>query len=334
MVEGAAVRFDHPCDRRAERRGLAGVDRDPGAAAVQLQRLDVVDPPLAADHDRQPRGVARIVVQRAGQFAALVAFQQFEIALQRVRDALALGGADVGRVGVAQIAFEALGPDRPRGRCSEIAQQLGLLLQRLVAQVGFGELAAQAAELTDPHDGLAADRATHRLDGTAGRGREVEQERLALFAQRVDGVVHLQCRLGRQPGSEGEDALRRALLGHHQRDIARDLRPVVAGGPGDQHLGLDEQQRAQPVRLRLQIRDLGLQLLLVAGRPQAGAHQQDRGDGREADQRERRRENRDLLMVETEMVRHRLRHQAFCGKRGAGRQQCRDGEPKHAVARQ
>ncbi|GCC49434.1 hypothetical protein chiPu_0033482, partial [Chiloscyllium punctatum] len=165
-------------------------------------------------------------------------------------------------------------------------------------------------------------------------GREVEQERLALVAQRVDRVVHLQRRLRRQPGSEGEDALRRALLRHHQRDIARDLRPVVAGGPGDQDLRLDEQQCAQPVGLRLQVRDLGLQLLLVAGRAQAGAHQQDRGDDGEADQRERGRENRNLLMVETEMLRHRLGHQALGGERAAGRQQCRHGEPKHAVARQ
>ncbi|MGY3222946.1 hypothetical protein ACVIM5_003553 [Bradyrhizobium sp. USDA 4512] len=174
----------------------------------------------------------------------------------------------------------------------------------------------------------------HRLDGAAGRGREVEQERLALLAQRVDGVIHLQRRLGRQPGSEGEDALRRAFLRHHQRDVARDLRPVVAGGPGDQDLRLDEQQRAQPVRLRLQVRDLGLQLLLVPRRAHPGAHQEDRGDGREADQRKRRREDRDLLVIEAEMIRHRLGDRVLGGQRGAGRQQCGDGEPNHAVARQ
>ena len=56
LIEGAAMRLRHPHQRRAQRSGLAGVDGDAGAAAADLQRLHVVDAPLAADHDRQPRG--------------------------------------------------------------------------------------------------------------------------------------------------------------------------------------------------------------------------------------------------------------------------------------
>ena len=54
LVEGAAMRLRHPLQRGAQRGDLAGVDRDAGAAAAEFQRLDVIDAPLAADHDRQP----------------------------------------------------------------------------------------------------------------------------------------------------------------------------------------------------------------------------------------------------------------------------------------
>ena len=91
---------------------------------------------------------------------------------------------------------------------------------------------------------------------------EVEQKAFAGLAQRVDGMVHLQRRFRRQPGSEGEDALRRvcwASCEHQQRGVAADLGPVVAGGPGDQDLRFGEQQRAQPVGLDLQLGDVGAQ---------------------------------------------------------------------------
>ncbi len=130
-----------------------------------------------------------------------------------IGDAAGFGGSHIGGVGVAQVALRALGPDRPGRGGGEIAQQLGLFLQRLVAQVRFGEFPPQAAEFANPHDGLAADGAAHRLDRAAVRGREVEQKPFAGFAQRVDRMVHLQRRFRRQPGSEGEDALGRILLG-------------------------------------------------------------------------------------------------------------------------
>ena len=209
LVEGAAMRLRHPLHRGAQRGRLAGVDRDAGAAAAKFQRLHVIDAPLAADHDRQPRAEAGIVVQRPAHVGALVGFQQFEVAMDDVGDAGALGRPHIGRVGVAQIALGALGPDRPGRGGGEVAQQLGFFLQRLVAQIGFGEFAAQPAEFANPNNGLAADGAAHRLDRAAVRGREVEQKAFAGLAQRVDGMVHLQRRFRRQPGSKGEDPLRR-----------------------------------------------------------------------------------------------------------------------------
>ena len=91
-------------------------------------------------------------------------------------------------------------------------------------------------------------------------GGQIEQEAFAGLAQRVDRVIHLQRRLRRQPGSERENALRLMLLRilrHQQRDVAADLRAVVARRPGDQHLRFREQQRAEAVGLELQVADFG-----------------------------------------------------------------------------
>ena len=217
--------------------------------------MHVVDAPLAADHDRQPRGEGRCVVQRAVHIAAVGAVEQFKVAIDRIRDAGGLGRPRIGGIGVAEAALGALGPDRPGRRGGETAQHLGFFQQRLVPEVGFGQFPAQSAEFANPHDGLAADGAAHGLEGVSVRGGEVEQKALAGLAQRIDRMIHLQRRFRRQPGSEGEDALRlilRGILRHQQRDVAADLRAIVAGRPRDQDLRLGEQQRAEPVGLDLQ----------------------------------------------------------------------------------
>ncbi len=262
------MRFRHPHQRFAQRGGLAGVDRDAGAAAHDIERMDVVEAALAADHDRQPRGERRIVFQRAVHLAAVGAVEQFEIAADRIRDAGGFGGAGIGGVGVAQAAVGALGPDRPGRGGGEAAQHLGFFQQRLVPQIGFGEFPPHAAEFANPDNGLAADGAAHRLEGVAVRRGEVEQEAFAGLAQRIDRMIHLQRRLGRQPGAERQHALRLRgvlLLRQHQRNVAADLGAVVAGRPRNQDLRFGEQQRAEPVGLDLQALDVGTQPRLDPG---------------------------------------------------------------------
>ena len=55
---------------------------------------------------------------------------------------------------------------------------------------------------------------------------EIEQKAFAGLAQRVDRVVHLQRRFRRQPGSEGEHALRRFA---GSCDISSEVSPVICG---------------------------------------------------------------------------------------------------------
>ena len=174
--------FRHPLHGVAQRSRLAGVDGDAGAAAAELERLNVIDAPLAADHDRQPRAEGGIVVQRPAHLGALVVFQQFEVAVDCIRDARALGGPHIGRVGVTQIAFRTPRPHWPGRRGGEVAQELGLLQQRPVAEIGFGEVPAQAPEFANPHNGLPPDGAAHRFDGPAVRGGEIEQKTFAGLA--------------------------------------------------------------------------------------------------------------------------------------------------------
>ena len=224
LVERAAVRFRHPRQRRVQPGHFAGVDGDAAAAPVKLERMHVKGLALAADHDRQPGGIGDVVVERPAQFAALVGLQQFELAGDRIGRALGLGGPGIGRIGVAQLALGALGPDRPGRGGGKIAQQFGFFLQRLEAQIRFGEFPAQSAEFANPDNGLPADGAAHRLDGAAGRGGEVEQKSLARFAQAIDRVIHLQRRFRRQPGSKGKDALRRI-----RAETSSAMSPLIRG---------------------------------------------------------------------------------------------------------
>ena len=89
--------FRHPLHRVVQRGRLAGVDGDAGTAGAELERLHIVDAPLAADHDRQPRAEGGMVVQHPAHLGALVVLQQFEAAVDRIRDVSALGGPHIGR---------------------------------------------------------------------------------------------------------------------------------------------------------------------------------------------------------------------------------------------
>ena len=289
----------HPHQRRAQRRGLGGIDGDADPAVADIERMYVVEAPFAADHDRQPCGEGGLVIQCAVHIAAVAAVEQFQVAIDRICDVDRLGRPGVGGVGIEQAAIGTLGPYRPGRRGDEAAEHLGLFQQRLVAEVGLGQLPAHPGKFPKPHNGLSADGATHGLDGAPVRGGQIEQEALAGFAQGVDRVIDLQCRFRWQPGSEREDALRQ-FLRHQKGGVAADLRTVVAGGPGDQNLGFGEQQRAEAVGLTLQALNFGAQPHLACRRADPRTHEQDSRHDRKAEQRQRRRQRRDLLVVQIE----------------------------------
>ncbi len=237
--------------------------------------MHIVDAPLAAGHDRQPRGERGRAIQGAVHIAAVAAVEQFKVAIDCIRDANGLGRSRIGGIGVAETAFGVFGPDRPGRRGCETAQHLGFFEQRLVPAVGFSQLPAQSADFANPHNGLAADGAAHGLDRVSIRGREIEQKTLAGLAQCVDRMIHLQRRLRRQPGPEGKDALRlilRELLRHQKRSVTADLRAIVACSPRYQYLWLREQQRPEAVGLGLQIPDIGAQPRLDSCRADTRAH--------------------------------------------------------------
>ncbi|MHC2411284.1 hypothetical protein ACVJGC_003875 [Bradyrhizobium diazoefficiens] len=330
LVERAAMRLRHPHQRRAQRIRLAGIDRDADAAAADIDGAHVVDAPLAADHDRQPGGEIGRVLQSPFHGAAVGAVEQLELALVGVAEARSLGRTDIGRVGESERTVLALGPDRPGCRRSEAAQHLGLVGERLVAQIGFGEIPAQAREFANPDNGLATDGAADGFQRMAMRGGQRQLEPVAAVAQRIHSVVHLERRFRRQPGSEGEHALRGGVARQHHRDVAGNLRAVVARRPGDQDLRLGEQQRAEAVGLELQFPDPRAQPRLVLRRAHARTHQQDRGHYREAEQRKRGGEHRKFLPVEVQQFRKCANEVGGLSRRS--RQQRRESAPDQAVA--
>jgi len=107
--------------------------------------MHIVDAPLAADHDRQPRGERHRATQGAVHIAAVAAVEQFKAAIDCIRNANGLGRSRIGGIGVAEAAFGAFGPDRPGHRGCEAAQHFGFLEQRLVSAVGFSQFPAQSA---------------------------------------------------------------------------------------------------------------------------------------------------------------------------------------------
>ena len=220
LVERAAMRLRHPHQSRAQRIRLAGVDRDADTGAADIDGAHVVHAPLAAGHDRQPRGEVSCLLQAALHGGAVGAVEQLELALLGVNDVGRFGRAHIGRIGEGQRAVLALGPDRPWRGSGEAAQHLGFVGQRLVAQIGLGQIAAQAGKFANPDNGLAADGAADRFQRVAVGGGQRDLEAVTAFAQRIDGVIHLQRRFRRQPGSEGEHALRRRIAGQHHGDVA------------------------------------------------------------------------------------------------------------------
>ena len=155
-------------------------------------------------------------------------------------------------------------------------------------------------------------------------GGEVEQEAFAGLAQRIDRMVHLQRRFRRQPGSKGEDALRRVLL-QHQRGVAGDLRPVAAGRP--RRSGSAVPRTAAPgsgrpaaCRSRMSARS---SRLARARRGRALRINRIGGHHGKAEQRERGGQHRDFLAVEVEQCRDRLRRARRRRQRRAGRRKRR-----------
>jgi hypothetical protein len=114
------VRLCHPHQGGAQPRGFAGIDRDSGAAAGHFHRVHVVDPPFAFDHYRQSGIEFCIVVERAGKIVAVGRVEQFQVARDRIIDVVGFGRFGVSRIGEAQPAAGAPGPDRP-GCCDSEA---------------------------------------------------------------------------------------------------------------------------------------------------------------------------------------------------------------------
>ena len=126
LIERAAMGFRHPHQRIAQRGGFRDVDGHAHAAAADIERLHVIEAPLATDHDRQPRGERRRFLQCAVHVAAIAAVEQLQVALDGVLTARGFRRFGVGAVRILQAAVGAFGPNWPGGGLREAAQHLGL----------------------------------------------------------------------------------------------------------------------------------------------------------------------------------------------------------------
>jgi len=227
---------------------------------------------------------------------------------------------DIGGIGESQLAIRMARPDRIGRRIGEAAQRVALFCELAIAQRHFRQLAAEAGEFANPHDGLPANGAPHRLDGAAGGRREIEDKAFAGIEQRIDGVIHAQRRFRRQPGAESKDALRLMrlrILRHHDGGVAGDFGTRFARSPGDQHLRLGEQQRAKAIGFGLHGMEFVAQLGLGARSAQPVAHQQDRTDHGKAEHGTAGGERCDFLAVEIDEA-GQCERRVFGGERAGG----------------
>ena len=113
------------------------------------------------------------------------------------------------------------------------------------------QFAFHAADVAQPQDRAATDRAAFGFDRIARPRGDVHREAAAFRAQHFDRLLDLLGFSGLEPGTEGQHA----LLGrarHDELGIAENFRHVGAGGPGDEHLRLRHQQSFQSVAFGLQ----------------------------------------------------------------------------------
>ena len=196
--------------------------------------MNIEDAALAAGDDRHARLEDVPLRERARHGGAIVMVEQFEIALNRIGDRSCIGCPRIGGVGEVERAVAAACPYRQRNGGGESAKRAGFFQQLIVPDVDLGEFHPHAGQLANPDDGLPADGASHRFDGAARCGGEIELEAFTRLAQFVDGVIHRERLLGKQPASERKNSLRIEMVRavrHQQRHVAADVRTIFAGGP-------------------------------------------------------------------------------------------------------
>ena len=99
------MRLRHPHQRRAQGGCFRDVNRHADAAAADIEGLHIVKAPLAADHDRQPRGECRGFLQRPFHVATVAAVEHFQVAFEGIRNAGSFRGFGIGGVGILKAAI-------------------------------------------------------------------------------------------------------------------------------------------------------------------------------------------------------------------------------------
>ena len=214
-------------------------------------------------------------------------------ALDRVRR---LDRPGIARIDEDDPAGGIANPDRRRQRLDHAAQRIGLGAELLVAMREIGEVALDAAHVLQLEHGAAADRAAFGGEVAAGGGGERNREALAPPEQPVDMGLQMQRLLGPQPGSEGQQLVRREARSDERR-IADDLRSGVVV-PAHHHLRLGEHEVVEPVDLAVECRNRrgGARPLCVQA--VMGAHQEHGAHHREEQHADEERERGDLVLVE------------------------------------
>ncbi len=251
---------------------------------------------------------------------------------------VALGGPYIGRIGVAQIAFRRSWPRSAR------AQQ-----QRNRAAVRSLPAASCSADWIRRVPG-AVRRSSRILTMAwppmarpmASMARPVEVERLSRKpspASRRASTAWSICSAGSGGSQVPKARMRCGEFCSASCEISSEVSPLIWGrlSPAAQAIRIcgsanssARNRSAWTCRSAMSVR----RRTLGSGRPDPGTHQQDRGHDGKAEQRERRRQHREFLVIEVEPGRNRLRDGQFAGNSGFRQRGQGGGERDQAVARQ
>ncbi len=317
LVERAHMRLHLTLEIGPHRLDLRHVDRHAGRAHAHRHIDDVEQAPLAGGHRRGAAAPNRGVAARLGGGFARRPFEKLGSAQEGVGRVLGLDRANIGGVDPDELAVGGAQPDGIGNGVEQSAQsvELGDGTHKPLAQAHRFE--PISGNISDAHDGAAADRAAVDLERAPAEALDREAETFAARPQPLDASFELLRRVRRQPGAEAEHAAGDRRIGD-EAEVALDFGLAARAAPGDDDLRFGREKHLGAVELGAQIVEFERECRLRLRPPPMFAQVEKRGDRREQHEADDQREPDDDVLIFAQVIEHRQRIVRLRQSRRAG----------------